>query len=104
MALETCCPSSRETVALEILLGEKASSDLIGIGELLANRCAYLIGKSHTQRGEIQAEVKSIYATRSRIVHAGQSRLSAREKHQLARLHVLCVRVIEKELELLAAG
>lgn len=38
------------TVALEILLGGKSSSDIIGISELLSNRCAYLIATSENQR------------------------------------------------------
>jgi hypothetical protein len=61
------------TVALEILLGEKAKSDIIGIGELLRNRCAYLIGKSHSQREEILEDFERIYDVRSKIVHRGKS-------------------------------
>jgi hypothetical protein len=34
------------TVAVEILLGDKTSSDLIGLGELLANRIAYSLANN----------------------------------------------------------
>lgn len=91
------------TVALEILLGEKAASDLVGIGELLANRCAYLIGKSHNERSQIRTDVKAIYDTRSRIVHRGHSRLSTRERSQLGRLRGLCMDVMDREMVLCAA-
>jgi hypothetical protein len=62
-------------VAMEILLGDKAVSDLMGLGELLRNRCAYLIGDSQTQREEILDEFKKIYEVRCQIVHRGKSRL-----------------------------
>ena len=91
------------TVALEILLGEKAASDLVGIGELLANRCAYLIGKSHAERDQIRADVKAIYGTRSQIVHRGHSRLSSLEQRQLVRLRGLCLDIMNREMELCAA-
>ena len=41
------------TVCPEILLGDKAVSDLMGLSELLRNRCVYLIGKTHAQREEV---------------------------------------------------
>jgi len=48
-------------VALEILLGDRASSDVVGLGELLRNRCAYLIGKTHDQRTVLLDDFKKIY-------------------------------------------
>ncbi len=88
-------------VALEILLGEKAVSDQIGIGELLGNRCAYLIGKSHSQRSEILDDFKEIYGIRSKIVHRGKSRLTYRERELFSKLQRMCHRVIQEELKLL---
>src|SRR5205823_4048712 len=49
------------TVAIEMALGEKAASDLIGVGELLGNRCAYLIGKSRKRRADILKVFKRLY-------------------------------------------
>lgn len=90
-------------VSLEILLGDKATSDLTGLGELLANRCAYLVGTSRRQRAKIIADFRRIYDTRSRIVHRGHSRLSAAESKDLSLLRWLAGRVIQEEVRLAKA-
>jgi hypothetical protein len=87
------------TVALEILLGDKAVSDVIGLGELLRNRCAYLIGKTHAQRKEILDDFGKIYEIRSKIVHRGKDRLRRNERELLYTLRWLVSRVIQEELE-----
>lgn len=89
------------TVAMEILLGECAKSEAIGIGELLRNRCAYMIGKSHSQREEILNDFKKIYEVRSNIVHRGKNRLSLEELSLFRVLQWTCQRVITEELKLL---
>lgn len=89
------------TVAMEILLGEKVISDLMGLGELLRNRCAYLIGESHKQREEILNEFKEIYDVRSKIVHRGKSKLNLHERSLFSKLQWMCRRVIQEEIELL---
>jgi len=88
-------------VALEILLGDKAASDVVGLNELLGNRCAYLISVNHAQREEILKEFKEIYNIRSEIVHRGKSKLRAKERALLDKLQWYCRRVIEKEIELI---
>lgn len=90
-------------VVLEILLGEKDKIEEIGLGELLRNRCAYLIGKTHKQRSEILQEFNRIYAVRSQIVHRGKSRLTANERGLFNTLRWMCRRVIQEELALLKA-
>lgn len=87
------------TVALEILLGDKKVSDLIGLGELLRNRCAYLIGKTHAQRDEILKDFKKIYDIRSRIVHRGKDRLKQNERRLFNTLQWMVNRVIQEEIE-----
>jgi hypothetical protein len=87
------------TVALEILLGDKESSDAIGLGELLRNRCAYLIGSTHEQRAEILSEFKEIYDVRSKIVHRGKDRLNRVERKLLFKLRWMVNRVIQEEIE-----
>jgi hypothetical protein len=89
------------TVVLEILLGEKATSDLMGIGELIGNRCSYLIGKSHKQRSDVLSTFKKIYDIRSGIVHRGKNRLSWEERRLSLRLQWMCLRAIQEEVELL---
>ncbi len=88
-------------VAMEILLGDKAVSDLMGLGELLRNRCAYLIGDSQTQREEILDEFKKIYEVRCQIVHRGKSRLTEDERALFFRFRWMCHRVIQEEVTLL---
>jgi hypothetical protein len=90
-------------VALEIMLGEKKRSDRGGsLNELLSNRCAYLIGKSQTQRDELLGDFSKIYKVRSQIVHSGHSRLSSSERDQFCKLRWMCKRVIQEEIELLS--
>ena len=88
------------TVVLEILLGEKAPSDEVGLSTLLANRCAYMIGASTSERTAIIKHFKALYGTRSQIVHSGKHRLSGSEKVQLHQLRALGRRVICAEMRL----
>jgi len=88
-------------VVLEILLGDEAMTDVLGLSQLLRNRCAYLIGRSAKQRDEILADFTKIYEVRSKIVHAGKSRLNLNERTLFNSLRWMCQRVIQQELELL---
>ncbi len=88
-------------IVLEILLGDKATSDQIGLNELLRNRCAYLLGASNAQREALLNTFSKIYAVRSQIVHRGKHRLSLEERHLFTNLKWMCRRVISKELDLL---
>jgi hypothetical protein len=90
-------------VVLEILLGDKAVSDEIGLGQLLSNRCAYSIGDSHEDRKLILQYFKDIYRIRSEIVHRGKHRLTAEEGALFSRLRWMCRRVIQNEVHLLKA-
>jgi hypothetical protein len=92
------------TVAVEILLGDKASSDLVGLGELLANRCAYSLAKTPEERQQLLKEFKQIYDTRSAIVHRGKADLSDDEMKQLWKLRYLGQRLIHNELGLMSGG
>lgn len=88
-------------VCLEIILGDASLIGEIGLGELLRNRCAYLIGKTSAQRAEILKDFKEIYDVRSHIVHRGKDRMSSRERIYHAKLTWYCRRCIEEELKLL---
>lgn len=88
-------------VVLEILLGDRAASDKIGLGELLRNRCAYLLGKSVEERAEIMAEFGRIYEVRSAIVHRGKSIIRATERPLFFKLRAYAQQVIRAELQLL---
>lgn len=91
-------------IALEILFGEKATSDIIGIGQLIANRCAYLIGKTVAERERIIADIARIYSTRSAIVHRGKETLSTAERVDLLKLKRLCRQAIRQELVIAYRG
>ena len=86
-------------VAVEILLGGKGET--LGLTDLLANRCAYLLGSTRRERDAILRDFKAIYDTRSEIVHRGKNRLSAKDQEHLILLRILCSRVITRELSLL---
>jgi hypothetical protein len=86
---------------LEIILGDKAASEVVGLGELLRNRCAYLVGKTRSQREEILDDFQKIYEVRSRIVHSGKRRLTRDERGLLFKLQWLCNRVVQEEVDLL---
>lgn len=90
-------------VALEILLGEKSASDEMGLGQLLRNRCAYLIGKNNAERAMLLKQFDEIYNVRSQIVHRGKARLNASERWLFARLKQIGSLVIAKEIDLLRA-
>ena len=89
-------------VALEILLGDKDTSDVTGLSVLLRNRCAYLIGNNHKQRANILEDFKKIYAVRSKIVHRGKSKLTKKEFELFIKLQWITYRVISAELKLLS--
>jgi hypothetical protein len=89
------------TVVVETLLGDKAASDQVGLGALLGNRCAYLIGYSSSQRDELLEDFRQIYDVRSRIVHGGKSRLKRKEADLFYKLRWICGRIIQREAELL---
>ncbi|MCA1475258.1 HEPN domain-containing protein [Bradyrhizobium sp. NBAIM08] len=88
-------------VVLEVLLGDKATSDVIGLGQLLRNRCAYLIGKTHDERRTLLKEFDEIYAVRSQIVHRGKANLNFKERLLSGKLRDICNRVIQREVDLL---
>ena len=91
----------QNTVVLEILLGDKSKSDIIGISELLRNRCAYLISNSVEEREKILKDFNNIYEIRSQIVHRGKSKLYNDERELLGMLRYFCSRVINKEISFL---
>lgn len=88
-------------IAIEILLGDKSTSDVIGLGELLSNRCAYLIGHNQTQREELLRDFKHLYSIRSSIVHQGKPYLTNHEQDSLFKLKWICYRIIQEEIKLL---
>lgn len=90
------------TICLEILLGDQKHADQLSIGDILSNRCAYMIGRNDIERESILKDFKSIYSVRSEIVHRGKPRLSTEDRKQFSKLMGYASRVIVKEIDLLS--
>lgn len=88
------------TIVLEILLGNQDPVEDIGLTELLANRCAYLIAGTHEERTKIMEDFKGIYRVRSKIVHTGKNVLSNAEGAMLYQLRQIGMRVLHEELKM----
>lgn len=91
----------RRMTCLEILFGERADTSKASLGELIGNRIAYLIGKTHQERITLLNDFKNIYNIRSKILHHGKNRLLGEERSSLARLQKLCEEALEAEANLL---
>lgn len=89
-------------VSMEILL-EGDYKDT-GVGAMLRNRCAFLIGTSDKDRETILSQLTQIYTVRSSILHTGKDQLTREEKRLLYSLRHLTSRVIRKELELASSS
>lgn len=89
------------TIAIEILLGKDSAKGEISLSELLSNRCAYLIGDTHSQRHDILSDFREIYRIRSEIVHRGKSKLRSTERVLFDKLRWICRRVIDEEITLI---
>lgn len=83
--------------AFEILLGDREQSRETGLGTLMANRCAYMLGKNDSSRQKICDAFKAGYGIRSTIVHTGKTRLSSKELDHFYYMQELCASVIRNE-------
>lgn len=101
MNLDTLLAFVQSMIVIEILLGDKATSEKVGLCELLANRCAYSIASTESERAKIIKDFKEIYDIRSQIVHNGYQRLSSKESHMLHKLQWMCRRILSQEVHLL---
>lgn len=92
------------TICIEILLGDQKQSDYLSISAMLSNRCAYMLGRNDVEREKILDDFRKIYVVRSDIVHKGKSRLSEEDLSKLNLVSSYAARVIEKEIDLIAAA
>lgn len=89
-------------VVLEVLLGDKADSDQMGLGALLKNRAAYMIAESTLERETLLKDISAIYSLRSKIVHAGKHYFEPQERALFSNLRRICRRIFQREIKLLA--
>jgi hypothetical protein len=66
-------------IALEVLLGDREMSDKLGLTKLMANRCAYALGTSSSDRDEMLQFFFDFYKLRSEIVHTGRLAMDPKE-------------------------
>jgi hypothetical protein len=89
------------TIVVEVLLGDKAATDIVGLSVLLANRCAYLIAETRAEREHLITQFRAIYDVRSKIVHAGKTHLTTADRSLFAELQYICARIMLDEIRLL---
>ncbi len=86
------------SIAIEVLLGDRAASDRIGLSKLMANRCAYSLGKSSKARSEIYEFFMEFYRVRSEIVHSGRLGVSKEERNVVLKGVALASRILQHEI------
>ena len=87
------------TIAVEALFGG-GGSEGAKVSAILANRCAYRIGKSFAAREDILSKFIEIYNLRSRIVHEGHHRFTTKDRLLLKDVRDYCRRSLVAEATL----
>lgn len=85
------------SISIEVLLGDRDASDRIGLSKLMANRCAYALGRSTKDRKEIYEFFLNFYKVRSEVVHSGRLRISKEESEVVNRGVELAARILRHE-------
>lgn len=85
-------------IALEVLLGDRDTSDRIGLSKLMANRCAYALGKDEKERQKLTAMFLKFYKLRSEIVHSGRTAMSSTEREIINNGRYLANRMLKDEI------
>lgn len=88
------------TIAIEVLLGDRDASDRVGLSKLMANRCAYALGRSANERKELYAFFIEFYRVRSEIVHSGRLKISEEEVKMVNKGVDLASRMLRHEVEM----
>ena len=91
-------------IALEVLLGDQAMSDRIGLTKLMQNRCAYALGTSASEREEYLEFFTKFYKLRSDIVHNGKLNHRAGEEDTVWKGLELASDMLVYEQRLACAG
>lgn len=90
------------TIAMEVLLGDRDTSDRIGLSKLMANRCAYALGRTAAERREITEFFSRFYRVRSEIVHSGRFRVTPEDRAVVKTGLELASRILRHEVRLSA--
>ncbi|WP_156347587.1 MULTISPECIES: HEPN domain-containing protein [unclassified Sphingomonas] len=92
------------TIAIEVMLGDRKAAEGVGLTNMLASRCAYLLGTSSEHRREIEEKFKKVYDFRSQIVHEGRHTLKIADRKTISIAKGLCAAIIRKELRIRAVA
>ena len=87
-------------IGLEALLGDKRTGGQESLTEKLADRCAYLLGKTPDQRKELTQLFRNIYDLRSKLVHGVWPRVKDEQQGIVHDADFLLKRLVYKELSL----
>jgi hypothetical protein len=87
-------------ITIEVLLGDRDTSDRIGLTKLIANRCAYALGRSAKERDEITEFFGQFYKVRSEVVHSGRTALQTVERKIVDQGLNLATRILKHEIAL----
>lgn len=85
-------------IGLEAVLGDESNSKELQLKEKLADRVAYMIGRTSSQREAMKADFRAIYSARSDLVHAKESRISKKKVELLGKAEVMLSFLISREI------
>lgn len=83
-------------VSLEALLGDEQGAE--SLSKTLADRCAYLLGKTPTERREIRESFSDLYRHRSKLVHGRRRQIDVESREALYWGNKIILRLIKKEV------
>lgn len=86
-------------IGLEAILGDDSKNKELQIKEKLADRVAYMLGNTSTQRIKLKDDFKAIYSARSDLVHAKEPRISKQNIELLGKAETLLSLLITRELK-----
>ena len=83
-------------ISLEALLGDEHGAE--SLSKTLADRCAYLLGKTPMERREIREKFSDLYRLRSKLVHGRKRQIDSESREALFWGNKIISRLIKKEV------
>lgn len=87
-------------ITIEVLMGDRDTSDRIGLSKLMANRCAYALGTSNSKRVEMIEFFAKFYKVRSEVVHSGRTALDPDERRIVDEGLELATKILRHEIDI----
>lgn len=91
------------TIAIEVMLGDRKAAEGVGLANLLGSRCAFLLGRSSSERENIMTKFRQVYELRSNIVHEGRHVLNVGDRPVVNSALAICASIIRRELRIRAS-